>query len=263
MGQKVCVLGLGVVGYPTADYINKRGFQVCGYDILAINSDNFFTTTDWAKIPRDTEVYIITVSTGSKGGKPDLTNLNNVCRKIANTNPDALVCMESTVLPGTCRYLAKEFGLVNFVHVPHRYWSRNIEKYGIKTLRIFAALNKASFANGLNFYRRLEIPLHIVPRIEIAEICKIAENTNTFVRIAFVESLRIICEDLGLDFNAVRDACNTKWNVDLLEARDGIGGYCLPKDIRYLLHLSNSDPLLLGAIQTDANYKKRFGPKEQ
>jgi UDP-N-acetyl-D-mannosaminuronic acid dehydrogenase len=43
-------------------------------------------------------------------------------------------------------------------------------------------------------------------------MCKIVENAYRYVQIAFAEELRMICEALGLDFNEVRMACNTKWN---------------------------------------------------
>lgn len=263
MRAKVCVIGLGTVGYPTANYISKLGFYVYGYDIRPVNSENFFTTTDWNKIPTDIKIYIITVSTGLKRGKPDLTNLYEVCDKISNTNSDSLICMESTVPVGTCRKLSEEFCLSNFVHVPHRYWTENPKKYGVKVLRVLGALNNQSLTRGLDFYKKLKIPLYIVPSIEIAEMCKIAENAYRYVKIAFVEGLKMICEDLGLDFNQVRAACNTKWNINLLEAREGIGGDCLPKDIRYLLYHSNSDPFLIGAIQTDDLYKKRIRIKNK
>ena len=256
MKSRVCVVGLGTVGYPTAHYIRNHGFQVYGYDVRSIDSEYFFTTTNWNKIPKNIEIYVITVSSGLKGGKPDLTNFYEVCSKVSSSNHDALICMESTVPVGTCRKLAEEFDLPNFVHVPHRYWSKKTEKFGVKQLRVFGALNKQSFADGLKLYKQLEIPLYPVSEIEIAEMCKIAENAYIFVQIAFVESLRMICEDLGLDFNSARKACNTKWNVKLLEALEGIGGSCLPKDIRYLLSHSNSDPLLTGAILIDNEYKK-------
>jgi UDP-N-acetyl-D-mannosaminuronate dehydrogenase len=74
------------------------------------------------------------------------------------------------------------------------------------------------------------------------------------VQIAFVEQLRLICEKHGILFEEVRKSANTKWNVELLEARDGIKGECLPKDIRYLATLEES-PLLQGAIETDERYK--------
>jgi len=66
----------------------------------------------------------------------------------------------------------------------------------------------------------------------------------------------MICETLGLDFNKVREACNTKWNVEILEAREGIGGHCLPKDIRYLSSLTIHNRLLEGAIKADEQYRK-------
>jgi UDP-glucose 6-dehydrogenase len=31
---------------------------------------------------------------------------------------------------------------------------------------------------------------------------------------------------------------NTKWNIKLLEARDGIGGHCLPKDTQMYLNVA-------------------------
>jgi hypothetical protein len=46
------------------------------------------------------------------------------------------------------------------------------------------------------------------------------------------------------------------------EARDGIGGHCLPKDIRYLTCIGNYTPLLMGAIETDTNYKNYLGRRE-
>lgn len=79
------------------------------------------------------------------------------------------------------------------------------------------------------------------------------------MQIAFVEEVKMICDALGLNFSEVREACNTKWNVQLAEARDGIGGVCLPKDVRYLIkHAEDSlkyCPLLRGAVYADELYK--------
>jgi UDP-N-acetyl-D-mannosaminuronic acid dehydrogenase len=66
----------------------------------------------------------------------------------------------------------------------------------------------------------------------------------------------MICDQLSLDFDEVRKACNTKWNIEILEALDGIGGHCLPKDIRYLSSLTSINSLLKGAIVADKKYKE-------
>lgn len=252
--SSVCVVGLGNVGYPTADYISRRGFRVHGYDIRPVKA-SFHATTAWSRIPKGTSIYVVTVSTGFDGKKVDLTSLYDVCEEISKRNPEALICMESTVPVGTCRKLAEKFHLHNFVHVPHRYWKGDPINHGVSQLRVFGALNRSSMTRGLDFYKSLHIPLYLVPEIELAEMSKLAENAYLFVQIAFVEGLKMTCEALGLDFDKTRDACNTKWNIKLLEARDGIRGLCLPKDTRYLQAQSHNNPLLEGAIRVDAKYR--------
>jgi len=82
------------------------------------------------------------------------------------------------------------------------------------------------------------------------------------VQIAFAEELKMICESLGLDFEEVRKACNPKWNIEILEARNGIGAHCLPKDIRYLASLSEHNTLLRSAMEVDIQYRKWLKQKK-
>ena len=262
--RDVCVIGLGTVGLPTAIYIATMGegrFKTYGYDLKPVNSPLVKSTTRWDRIPHhNISIYVICVWVGlDKDWRPDLTALHDVCEKIAKTNPGALVSIESTVPPGTCRNISAKYGLQNIIHVPHRYWAGDPVNHGVRQLRVFGYLNKESMMKGLIFYRDiLSIPLHVVEPIEVAEMCKIVENAYRFVQIAFAEELKMICSELGLDFESVRSACNTKWNIEILEARNGIGGKCLPKDIRFLISLCKKvKPFLLkSAIKTDEVYKR-------
>jgi len=262
---RVCVLGLGQVGLPTAKYIQEKGFEVWGYDIslnaveLAKKEGIFKATNNWSEIlPMD--VFIICVSTSIKEDVPDLSSVFDAARKIAEkSKTSTLVSIESTVIPGTSRKIYEEIfkSRVQLVHVPHRYWVGDPVKYGVKQLRVIGAVNEQSLNAGIKFYKdSLEIPLHIASSIEVAEMCKIAENAYRYVQIAFAEELKMICEELRLDFEEVRKACNTKWNIKLLEARDGIGGHCLPKDVRYLASLSRYNVLTKSAIEVDKQYRK-------
>jgi len=170
----------------------------------------------------------------------------------------SLVSIESTVVPGTSRKVYEDIleRKLALVHVPHRYWSGDPVNHGVCQLRVIGAINDKSLEVGLGFYKDiLDIPLYVASSIEVAEMCKIAENAYRYVCIAFVEELRMICEELGLNFDEVRDACNTKWNIGMLEARNGIGGHCLPKDIRYLMHLTKYNLLLKSAILVDKQYR--------
>ena len=105
----------------------------------------------------------------------------------------------------------------------------------------------------------LGIPLHPVSNIEIAEISKIAENAHRYLQIAFAEDLYLYSQSNEINFAELREALNTKWNVNILEPRDGIGGHCLPKDTKMFLRSSkspNKSKILTAAIEVDYTYRE-------
>jgi UDP-N-acetyl-D-mannosaminuronate dehydrogenase/predicted transcriptional regulator len=110
----------------------------------------------------------------------------------------------------------------------------------------------------------LGIPMHSVPDIEIAELTKIIENAHRYLQIAFAEDLYLYCQANNINFAELRDSLNTKWNVNILEPREGIGGHCLPKDTKMFLNSSKSikSKILEAAIQIDEDYKKYRQTKE-
>jgi UDP-N-acetyl-D-mannosaminuronic acid dehydrogenase len=110
----------------------------------------------------------------------------------------------------------------------------------------------------------LGIPMHPVPEIEIAELTKIIENAHRYLQIAFAEDLYLYCQANNINFAELRDSLNTKWNVNVLEPREGIGGHCLPKDTKMFLNSSRSGNLKIieAAIQTDETYKTYRRTKE-
>ena len=110
----------------------------------------------------------------------------------------------------------------------------------------------------VNPHKSLGIRMHPVPQIEIAEITKIAENAHRYLQIAFAEDLYLYCQANNINFAELRDALNTKWNVNILEPRDGIGGHCLPKDTKMFLQSSKSirSKILASAIEVDEDYRR-------
>jgi UDP-N-acetyl-D-mannosaminuronic acid dehydrogenase len=115
--------------------------------------------------------------------------------------------------------------------------------------------------------RSLGIPMHPVTEIETAEITKIVENAHRYLQIAFAEELYLYCQANNMSFPELRDALNTKWNVNILEPREGIGGHCLPKDTKMFLHSSSSQSMskrskiLTAAMEVDVQYRRnrQFG----
>jgi UDP-N-acetyl-D-mannosaminuronic acid dehydrogenase len=114
--------------------------------------------------------------------------------------------------------------------------------------------------NDFNYTPNLEIPLHPVSDVEIAEITKIAENAHRYLQIAFAEDIYLYCQSNSINFPELREALNTKWNVEILEPRDGIGGHCLPKDTKMFLQSSKSvatrSRILKASMEVDEEYKR-------
>lgn len=260
----ICVLGLGEIGQSTAKYSQDKGLKVFGYDISKnaakrANQQGIRAFSEWQRVP-EADVYVICVSTWNASGQHDLSSVFDISKKIsARTNKESLVSIESTVVPGASR---KIYNLifhknVKLVHVPHRYWVEDPVNHGVRQRRVIGAVNRESLESGEKFYRDLlDIPVHKLSSIEESEMCKVSENAYRYVQIAFAEELKMICEDLALNFKEVREACNTKWNTEILEAREGIRGKCLPTDVHSLALLSEHNTLLEAAKKVDKQYRE-------
>ncbi|MCL2257969.1 MAG: hypothetical protein LBH62_07015 [Nitrososphaerota archaeon] len=264
MGLTTCVMGLGNIGTPVVQHISKIYKQTHGYDISqeaikiakqnGINASNELTHAD---------IYVIAVNTWFRNGHSDMSAIEDCTKKAIELNPNALICYESTLVKGTARKLAQKYNVTNMAVCPHRWWKQEEDKHGVVQIRVLGTLNKESQTKALEFYNALGIPTHIVSSPEIAEISKLVENTYFYLRIAYAQELKLLCDKNQLDFNELREAVNTKWNVDMAEARDGIGGECLPKDIRFLIDSYPTAQLLNGAIASDNVYQTELATKNQ
>ena len=143
----------------------------------------------------------------------------------------------------------------------------------IEAKEIMTSGNGNGNGHGLNNFTNitstkntsLGIPMHPVPEIEIAELTKIIENAHRYLQIAFAEDLYLYCQANNINFAELRDSLNTKWNVNVLEPREGIGGHCLPKDTKMFLNSSRSikSRILEAAIEVDSEYRRKRGLAEQ
>jgi UDP-N-acetyl-D-mannosaminuronate dehydrogenase len=106
--------------------------------------------------------------------------------------------------------------------------------------------------------------MHPVSSIEVAELTKIIENAHRYLQIAFAEELYLYCITNGISFTELRDSLNTKWNVEILEPRDGIGGHCLPKDTKMFVNSSNTikSKILQAAMEIDEDYREYIQSRE-
>ena len=227
------------------------------------------------------DVFILCVSTHKPDDifSPQIDGLLSVVEKISKeAKSGALVSIESTIPKGTSM---KVFDILNHrlhvVHAPHRWYSLEENEHGVNQLRVIGGVCDCCLKAGMQFYggvdsvsvnaqsysspsslESLGIPMHPVSNIEIAEITKIAENAHRYLQIAFAEDLYLHCQTNNINFPQLRDALNTKWNVNILEPREGMGGHCLPKDTKMFLQSTSRRKMkiLRAAMEVDEDYKR-------
>ncbi len=210
------------------------------------------------------DVFILCVSTHKTDDmfSPQIEGLLSIVEKISKeAKSGALVTIESTVPKGTSKKVFDTLNhRVHVVHAPHRWYSLEENEHGV--MQFYKGVDSVSINSqrhsSSSSPKSLGIPMHPVTNIEIAEITKIAENAQRYLQIAFAEELYLYCQANNINFLELRDALNTKWNVNILEPRDGIGGHCLPKDTKMFLQSSNrrQNKILRAAMSVDEEYKR-------
>jgi UDP-N-acetyl-D-mannosaminuronic acid dehydrogenase len=181
---------------------------------------------------------------------------------------------------------------LHVAHAPHRWYALEEKEHGVNQLRVVGGVRNCCLEAAMQFYngssyvptrnnndnsldlqnapmsspsslhseerKTMGIPMHPVSKVEIAELSKIAENAHRYLQIAFAEDLYLYCQANNISFSELRDALNTKWNVHILEPREGIGGHCLPKDTKMFLQSSKSirSKILSSAIEVDQDYRQ-------
>jgi len=287
--NKVLVIGLGQLGLPVAKYVKQRGFETYGYDMNPQRMRQAEKNFGIKSIEQfdDIDVFILCVSTHDPNDEytPHVDGLFELARKISKEAKNgSLVSIESTVPKGTSK---KIFEILNHrlhvAHVPHRWYALEEDVHGVNQVRVIGGVSDCCLKTALQFYDRnnaalelddnanidaaagaqnpaidLGIPMHPVSEIEIAELTKIIENADRYLQIAFSEDLYLYCQANNVNFAELRDSLNTKWNVEILEPRDGVGGHCLPKDTKMFLQSSKSikSKILMSAMDVDKDYRR-------
>lgn len=246
----VTVIGLGEVGFATFSELNKK-IKCYGVDInqelLAKLSQQGYSVG--AEIKSD-DVFIIAVYTTEQ--------VLSVIDKI-DTSHHPLIIVESTIEPKFAKkleQLAKK-KKVDLVLFPHRFNPNDPEHYVFNLDRVIGGVNETSLNKALEFYSQFmdKKLIHVVP-FRIAALSKVVENAYRFLEISLAQSLKIDCDKLRINFDELRNSVNTKWNINLKEARDGIGGKCLPKDAKLLSDFFKKDKFLKLAVKLNEEYKE-------
>lgn len=264
----VGVIGLGYVGLPLARGYAARGFPVIGFDIDPVKVEKllrgesyighigtdsvrqmlgqkFTPTTDFSRL-READAVIICVPTPlTDAREPDLTYVVSSVRAVAATlRPGQLIVLESTTYPRTTRDvmlpILEETGLkagADFflAFSPEREDPGNVNFSTTTIPKVVGGLDRPSQELAGALYREVIVNVVEVSSPEVAEACKILENTYRAINIALVNEMKVLYDRMGIDVWEVIDAAKTKpFGFQAFYPGPGLGGHCIPIDPFYL-----------------------------
>ncbi len=260
--KKICVIGLGYIGLPTASLLGTKGFQVHGVDV----SEHVVNTINKGKIhivepdldimvrsavnagnlkadlePVEADIFIIAVPTPFKGDhEPDLSYVESATKMISPfVKPGNLVILESTSPVGTTdEVVAKILSddghdiekEVYVAHCPERVLPGRILVELVENDRIVGGVNPLATQQAVKFYKTFVRGEVLSTDSRTAEMAKLTENSSRDVSIAFANELSLICDEEGINVWELISLANRHPRVNILTPGPGVGGHCIAVD---------------------------------
>ena len=263
------IIGLGYVGLPLVKAFIDAGFKTIGFDVDAskvesllagksyikhlpgewisncIAEESFTPTSDLDRMGEADALLICVPTPLSDSRDPDLFYVEETTRAIARTlRPGQLVVLESTTYPGTTRDvmlpILAESGLkpgVDFflAYSPEREDPGNPDFSASGIPKVVGGLEPNSLQLAEALYSQAVVNTVPVSSCEVAEACKILENTYRSINIAMVNELKMLFDRIGIDVWEVINAAKTKpFGFQAFYPGPGLGGHCIPIDPFYL-----------------------------
>jgi len=265
--QKICVLGLGYIGLPTASTFATHGLQVVGVDVnsqvvdrlkegelhiyepglrtlvqAALRSGNMVIDVQ----PQPADAFIIAVPTPFREDKKaDLSYVISASESIApHLRQGNLVVLESTSPPRTTvdivRPILERTGLVagrdfSLAYTPERVLPGQILRELIENARVIGGIDRISAEAGRDLYTTFVRGEIVLTDATTAEMVKLMENTYRDVNIAIANEFSRLADHFGVDVWEAISIANRHPRVRILNPGPGVGGHCISVDPWFLV----------------------------
>lgn len=283
---KVCILGLGYIGLPTAALIASKGIKVSGVDVNRTVVDTInkgkihivepdldglvhysvtkkFLTASSAVSASD--VFLIAVPTPfNQHHQPDLSYVENATRMIVpHLKPGNLLIIESTSPVGTTEKMASLVfkarpelkDKVWVAYCPERVLPGSVIYELQQNDRVIGGIDEASTEAALRFYSLFVRGNLHKTNSRTAEMCKLVENAYRDVNIAFANELSVICDQAGIDVNELIDLAGKHPRVKILQPGPGVGGHCIAVDPWFIVSAFPKDAKIIKLARETNNNK--------
>ena len=275
--KKVCVMGLGYIGLPTASFLGTKGYQVHGVDISpnvvetinrgdvhitepeldvlvksAVQSGNLTAALE----PAEADIFIIAVPTPLNGSnEPEMSAVTKATDAISPyLKRGNIVILESTSPVGTTDRLVadrlRELGHkvgdeIHVAHCPERVLPGRILAELVGNDRIVGGIDDTSTTAAADFYREFVAGEVLETTAATAELAKLSENTFRDVNIALANELSMICDDMDVDVWDLIALANRHPRVSILQPGPGVGGHCIAVDPWFIVAAAPSQARLI------------------
>lgn len=262
--MKLCVLGLGYIGLPTASLFAANGYEVVGIDIkrevvqkvnqgeAPFKEPGLDDLMDKARsnLAANTEVvnadvFLISVPTPLES-TVKVANLK-LARLAAemicpHLKPGNLVILESTVPPGTSEHLlipileksGINIGKFDYAHCPERAIPGKTIHEMVHNDRIIGGYNARSAERAKSLYSSFVKANIYLTDVRTAEFVKLMENTYRDICIALVNEFAQVAEESGINIWEAIELANKHPRVKILKPGPGVGGHCIAVDPWFL-----------------------------
>jgi UDP-N-acetyl-D-mannosaminuronic acid dehydrogenase len=284
MIEKICVLGLGYIGLPTASMFASCGLQVVGVDVSAAVISTLTNggvhieepglrelvrevlTNGTLRISRQVEhadAFIIAVPTPFNPDKTaDLRAVTSATQMIVPyLAPGNLVVLESTSPPMTTLNLVKPIlessGLqagkdFHLVYSPERVLPGKILHELVENARVIGGIDPASAEKGCALYAHFVKGEIVLTNATTAEMVKLMENTYRDVNIAIANEFSRLADRFNIDIWEAISIANRHPRVNILKPGPGVGGHCISVDPWFLVEAAPElSPLIKTARQVN------------
>ncbi|MGL6249034.1 MAG: nucleotide sugar dehydrogenase, partial [Culicoidibacterales bacterium] len=283
--MKIAIIGLGYVGISLASTFAEK-HEIIGFDVnqqkvaeykkgidrtdevgATVNQLGIQFTTEIGDI-QGAEIILVTVPTPTIEGAIDATYVKKASEMIAPyMSQGTIVVYESTVYPFFTReeclpllekYSGKTCGVDFSVGYSPERVNPGDKVNTIETIvKVVAGIDAKTTQRLVDFYGSVIHKVHAASSLEVAEACKVLENSQRDVNIALINQFAMLFEDI--DTHAVVEAMNTKWNA--LGFTSGlVGGHCIAEDPHYLIHKTRSRGMKFTMLE-EARYVNDQVPK--